>query len=255
MSVSTKLIQASAGDGFVLPEIGDPIGGGFFAGVIDTTQGNIIAADDYQNGERYMLIVSPKSYEGYNFTWDSAGRAGESGSFTRWDGLESTENILAKDDSQYEAFEHIRTIRTTNPVPVDNGSDWYLPAMDELELLHRNLKPSTDNNETDEGATVPFPGTEQPHGFNPSSEPASAAYTAEDPAQTSVTAFQVGGAEAIDSPNTYWCSTDPDYRFSTTERGQIQYFRASGTRASGHQSNTAKTNTNPTVRPVRRIEF
>jgi hypothetical protein len=255
MSASIKLIQAAAGAGGGL-EIGDPFGGGFFAGIIDTTVGNIIAADDYQNGARYALIVSPKDYEGGrgsspaaglptgDLEWDAQDRAGQSGSFTRWDGLSSTNSILSKNDADYEVFEFIRELRTEYPVPSDGGSDWYLPAMDELELLYRNLKPVTANNSTI-SETRTFPGT-QASGYNPSSDPTASAYTSGDPSQTSVTAFQSGGAEVI-GQLFYWSSTDAN----EGGRAWIQLFSFAGDE--GFQRAFTKDTTVRSVRPVRRI--
>jgi len=256
MSASIKLIQAAAGASGSL-EIGDPFGGGFFAGIIDTTVGNIIAADDYQTGARYALIVSPKDYEGGrgsspasglitgDLKWDAQDRAGQSGSFTRWDGLSSTNSILAKSDTDYEVFEFIRDLRTEYPVPSDGGSDWYLPAMDELELLYRNLKPVTANNSTF-SSTRTFPGTAQDSGYNPSSDPTASAYTSGDPSQTSVTAFQSGGAEVIGQLY-YWSSTDAN----EGDRAWLQYFTLAG--GEGRQIAIAKDATDTSVRPVRRI--
>jgi hypothetical protein len=236
--------------------IGTETNGGFFAGIMDTTTGNIIGADDYQTGARYALIVSPKDYEGGrgsspaaglttgDLKWDASDRTGQSGSFTRWDGLASTNSILAKNDTQYEVFEFIRTLRAAYPVPSDGGSDWYLPAMDELELLYRNLKPVTANNYVGNFSYV-FPGS-QDVGFNPSSDPTASAYTTGDPSQTSVTAFQTGGAEVIGQLY-YWSSTDAN------EGGRAwgQNFTAAG--FEGRQVATDKGNTFGSLRPVRRI--
>lgn len=64
--------------------------GGYFAGVIDTVTGTIDAADAYQTGQRFALLVSPKSLElaaSGTRRWDS--RAGSSpviaGAKTRWE--------------------------------------------------------------------------------------------------------------------------------------------------------------------------
>jgi len=262
MSASTKLIQAAAG-GESVPEfeegvtqIGDAVNGGFFAGIIDTTQGNIIAADDYQTGAKYALIVSPKDYEGGNgsspaaglptgsLKWDASNRTGQSGSFTRWNGLESTENILAKNDSDYEVFEFIRDLRSEYPVPNDGGSDWYVPAMDELELLYRNLKSlSVDN--TVATFDYQFPGSNDV-GYNPSSDPAGAAYTTGNPSQTSVTAFQSGGAEVI-GLQYYWSSTDAD------EGSRVWYQNFPASSGPGSVRTLFKNSTIFALRPVRRI--
>jgi len=207
--------------------------------------GTIDSQDDYQTGERYALVVAPKSLEtGPGPKWDSQDRTGEAGSFTRWDGLSSTDSILAKNDTSYEAFEHIRSIRSSDPVPSDGGSDWYLPAMDELELIYRNLKPVTANNDTG-NETRAFPGS-QDFGFNPSSDPTGSAYTASNPSQTSVTDFQDGGAEAVDLER-YWTSTDAD------EGGQAWYQRFTVSGFEGSQPGSGKDFTNVSVRPVRRV--
>jgi len=224
--------------------IGSAYAGGFLVGIIDTVAGTIDGQDDYQTGERYALVVSPKSLEdATDPSWDSQNRTGESGSFTRWDGLSSTDNILAKNDTSYEAFEHIRSIRSSNPVPSDGGSDWYLPAMDELELIYRNLKPDTDSNKTISETSL-FPGTQSP-GFNPSSDPTGSAYTAGDPSQTSVMDFQDGGAEAVDLDQ-YWSSTDGN-------EASRAWFHGFTTPFSGEQNRTSKDLTSYSVRPVRRV--
>jgi hypothetical protein len=261
-STDTEVINVSAVYiDFETMSIGTATNDGFFAGIIDTTQGNIIAADDYQTGARYALIVSPKEYEGGQYQnpapglitgalrWDALGRSGQSGSFTRWDGLSSTENILAKNDTQYEVFEFIRTLRTAYPVPDDGGSDWYVPAMDELELLYRNFKATTEDNATG-SVDRAFPGTAQDSGFNPSSDPTGTAYTTVNPAQTSLSSFQSGGSETI---GINWCksSTDPNHVFNDIGYVWFQHFTTSG--VNGLQSIVGKNNTFGSVRPVRRI--
>lgn len=235
---------------------GTSINGGFFAGIIDTTQGNIISNDDYQTGARYALIVSPQQYEGGVSTnaaglpsgplsWDLLDRSGQSGSFTRWDGLASTESILAKNDSNYEVFEFIRALRTAYPVPSDGGSDWYVPALDEIELMYRNLKPTADDNKL-LGNTHTFPGTVNP-GDNPSSSPQGSAYTLTDPAQTSLVDFQIGAAEALNG-FTYWSSTD-----ANQDQRAWQFISRSS--SAGRRGANVKNATNTTLRPVRRIVF
>jgi hypothetical protein len=76
-------------------------------------------------------------------------------------------------------------------------SDWYFPARYELDIAYQNLKPTTASNSTG-------------WGINPYSVPERTVNrTAGAPAQTSVAAFQSGGAEAFSaSGNGHWASTE-----------------------------------------------
>lgn len=229
--------------------IGAFVNGGFLAGVIDTISGTIDSSDDYQTGERYALIVGPKSLEADTDTnylaWDSQDRSGEAGCFTRWNGLSSTENILAKNDTSYEVFEHIRSIRSSDPVPDDGGSDWYLPALDEIQLIYKNLKPEDSDNQTGSDTST-FPG-EVAFGENISSDPQGSPNTASDPQQTNVVDFQEGGTEALGFGR-YWTSTDGN------ESSSVWYLNV--TRFNGSISTRSKTDSSILgVRPVRRVFF
>jgi hypothetical protein len=74
-------------------------------------------------------------------------------------------------------------------------SDWYLPARYELDIAYENLKPTTDSNNAS-------------WGINPYSVPERTVNrTAGAPAQTSVAAFQSGGAEAFVA-DYHWSSTE-----------------------------------------------
>lgn len=103
-------------------------------------------------------------------------------------------------------------------------TDWYIPGRDELELMYRNLRPSTTNNAIvqrsgpsvsdlidlssggahgDIGDTT---STAQANGINANSEPVGAAYTATVPARTAVALFQTGGAQAL-AASIHWSSS------------------------------------------------
>lgn len=232
--------------------IGDPLGDGFYAGIIDTTVGNINSADYYQSGERYVLIVSPKIYESAALAWDSVNRVIPNNARTRWNGLGSTDYILSLNTTGYEIFDHIRTLRTTNPVPDDGGSDWYVPALDELELLYRNFKPTTqiNNNANQNGSD--FPQTIAPRfsGFNPSSDPTGGLYSSNsdtNPSQTTLIDFQSGGSQSIEAAR-YWTSTKESSNRVWRQNFTLQDF---GSQAS-IQSEWTPTAAYP-VRPVRKI--
>jgi hypothetical protein len=76
---------------------------------------------------------------------------------------------------------------------INGFTDWYLPARDELELIYRYLKPTTDENW-------------RLRGDNPSSVPVGYAYSAGAPSQTPVTSFQEDGEQAMKRA-WYWSST------------------------------------------------
>jgi len=78
---------------------------------------------------------------------------------------------------------------------INGFTDWCLPARDVLDLGYRHLKPTTDEN------ACTFRD-----GDNPCSVPPGELYTEDSPAQTTVAAFQSGGAEAFDA-TWYFSST------------------------------------------------
>lgn len=209
--------------------VGTAAYGGYVAGVIDTDAGTIEGGDAYQTGRRYMLIVAPKSLEATvtsSRQWASSNQ-NLAGTKSRWDGLSITEAMLTA-GSQYEAAAYCNGLTYAD----DGGSQWYLPARDELELLYRNLKSGT-------GASAAG------HGVNPSSDPTGAAYADGLPGQTSVTAFQSGNAEAfvLSTNQTYMSST-----WSTSSQFWCQDF------SDGWQFGIAQTtSSNMSIRPVRRV--
>jgi len=241
-------------------DIGAPVAGGYFAGVIDTIKGTIDSQDDYQTGQRYALIVAPKELEGGrgsspaaglttgDLQWDTARTtAGEAGALTRWNGLEATNAIIAKNNTNYQAHDFIEECRNQYPAPATTGgSEWYLPAMDELELLYRNFKPNYADNRTDT-RTRNFPGS-NPSGFNPSSDPTGSNYSNNPrvPEKTPALGFRETEAAAIDKLE-YWSTTDAD----EGGRAWRQRFTSSG--AEGLQAADIKDGTIKSVRPVRRV--
>ena len=242
-------------------DIGAPVAGGYFAGVIDTIKGTIQSNDDYQTGLRYALIVAPKELEGGrdsspapglttgDLEWDTTRGGGEAGCFTRWNGLEATNVIINKNDAKYEVHNFIDEVRSQYPAPAtQGGSEWYLPAMDELELLYRNFKPNYADNRIDT-STRNFPGS-QPSGENPSSDPTSPQNSNNPrvPEKTSVLGFRENEAAAVD-PDRYYSTTDAD------EDGRVwdQIFTVSG--SEGGQFSNHKDRTRASVRPVRRVVF
>lgn len=191
---------------FVPTVAGTAYAGGFYAGRI------VIG------GSTYVLVVAPKS-SGHSTSkqWKTTSDT-TSGTSSLNDGLA---NSNAMNNSSHPAAQFCRALT------IGGYSDWYLPAKDELEICYRNLKPTTDANNTSSGA-------------NTNSSPAGSAYTSGSPAQTSNTAFKTGGAEAFDSAY-YWASTE-----SSAATAGIQTFTA-GTQNTGSKPGSYS------VRAVRKV--
>lgn len=223
---STRGAAASTGFGLTigksnpdnLPAIGAAYEGGYFAGVM-------------RNGStRYALVISPKAQGQSQRAFTGALSAN-----SRWDGLTNcvgSANTIAV---------------WTRSLTINGFSDWYAPAIDELELLYRNLKPTTTANVTGNQASNDGSALiTNPNGTNPNSEPVGAAYTTSSPAQTPVAIFKVGGSECLDSttaPIATWAAT---INASST----YAYFQ----RHDAGEENVALGNSNTlTVRAVRRV--
>ena len=242
-------------------KIGSPIAGGYFAGIIDTTKGNIRSNDAYQIGARYAIIVAPKSLESpTTLAWCSLSDGGgaENNCMTRWDGLSSTNHIInTKSLGSYPAFNHINNIRSSSPVPYyPNGSDWYLPAMIELVLLYRYFNPNTEIDVEYNETRIQFPSNSFNNqavlGRNISAEDTDDnPYTTSAPEKTPLSIFHSGGAQALDREG-YWTSTEGYGAVDSRWCAWIQLFTASIWE--GVQGATLKDHTTLYhVRPVRRI--
>lgn len=213
------LLQSTKVD-IVIPNLGDPFQGGFYAGIMSPPDGNLT----------YALVISPKA-QGQIQAVNGQGGAGPS----RWDGLTNTKNGIY---TSVNAFARGLTI--------GGFTDWYIPAIDELELLYRNLKPTTTPNVT--GSVPPNSGSliTSPNGFNPSSLPRGSGYTTTFPAQARAVAFHAGGSECLDTtafPVATWSST------AQTGATQYIYFQ----RHDAGEENVALGGGNTlTVRAIRR---
>ena len=153
--------------------IGQKFEGGYFAGVIRVKDC------------AYAILVAPKSTEcsvQFKTTYSST-----SGIQSVNDGWSNTN---AMNDVEHPVAQYCRNLT------VDRHTDLYLPSRDELELCYRNLKPTARQNATYTAGT--FDGNlGLATGTNLNSIPAGSAYTATNPTQTIVTAFQTGSVEAF----------------------------------------------------------
>jgi hypothetical protein len=178
--------------------IGEPFGGGFFAGYISHT------AD---GSPTHALIVAPRETgatgTGYTLTtnpqWADQNVAVPAsstliGASSVFDGKANTDLMMSLiADSTYSAGA-FPAAQFCADLSIGGFSDWYLPSRWELDIAYFNLKPSTANNSTSWGA-------------NDYSVPKRTAnYTLTYPQQTYVTAFNTT-TEAFVAAN-HWSSTE-----------------------------------------------
>lgn len=192
--------------------IGSALGGGFFAGQISTA-GNSIAD--------YNLVVGPVASAQSTLQWKLVNTTTAGTTSV----INGPANSAAMNDATHPAAQFCEAVTT------GGFTDWYMPALNELEVCYYNLKPTTTSNGT-------VPGS----GINANAVPARASnYTAGTPAQTTATDFITStGAEAfVAAP--YWSSTEYSSQFAW-----YQHFN------DGRQSYAQKL-TSYRVRAVRRV--
>jgi hypothetical protein len=202
--------------GSALPvPIGDPFGGGFFAGQISTA-GNGVAD--------YNLVIAPKSSgENLNIQWKTSNTT-TAGTSSVIDGPTNSSNM---NNASHPAAQFCEGLS------IGSFSDWYMPAKNELEVCYFNLKPTTTANNSGSGTNinaVPSRGSNYTGGL-----------PATNPAQTAATDFQTGNTEAFAVGNDYWTSTE-----FNASLGNYQSLN------DGYQGVTGKSN-NAYVRAVRRV--
>jgi hypothetical protein len=202
--------------------IGEPFGGGFFAGYIShTADGN----------PTHALIVAPRATgatgTGYTLTtnlqWKTATTT-TAATASAFDGAANTAAMVAAGIADHPAAQFCVNLS------IGGFTDWYLPSRLELDIAYFHLKPTTVSNNTGSG-------------INGYSVPVrDIAYTTGAPAQTELTAFRTT-AEAF-LATVHWSSTE----FSATVARSLNFndgFQSTG-------GGGTKTNPNLT-RAFRRI--
>jgi hypothetical protein len=147
-----------------LPAIGAAYEGGYYGGLISQSMNGVAT---------HALIIAPKATGQSIRACKTTGTAttGASSTFDGW------ANSNAANDAAHPATQWARGLS------IATFSDWYIPALFELEILYRRFKP--DGSE----------GNVTTHGANPYAVPASANYTFSSPAQTAFPLFAIGGAQ------------------------------------------------------------
>jgi hypothetical protein len=149
-----------------LPALGAGMEGGRFAGRINV------------NGEIFAVVLPPKAASHHAASPWGGKLARLAGALSFFDGLANTK-AMAKAGSKLAEWALDQKL--------------HIPARDELELLYRAFKPTTQANWCYRGD-------------NPSSVPVGYSYSQKAPARTGLKEFQSGGAEAFE-PEYYWSST------------------------------------------------
>jgi hypothetical protein len=183
--------------------IGQAYGGGFYAGQIGVSS----VATHY-------IIVGPKSTAQTTAQWKNVNTA-TPGADSVIDGPQNTADMVADGNATVYPAAHF-----CNDLSTGGQTDWYMPALNELEICYYNLKPTANSNNT-------------AYGINPNAVPARASnYTSSDPPKTSATIFQ--GPPDSGTENfailPYWASTESsatqawyiDFRNGYTRSTQVK---------------------------------
>ena len=165
--------------------IGEPFGGGYFAGYIShTADGN----------PTHALIVAPRETgatgSGYTLTtnlqWKTT-NTDTAGTSSVFDGVVNTAAMVTAGINDHPAAKFCVDLS------IGGFTDWYLPSRDELDIAYFNLKPTTTANYTSAGIN------------NYSVPKRTVNNTATYPTQTSITAFNTSAQAFI--ADKHWSST------------------------------------------------
>lgn len=216
------------------PPIGTAMEGGYYVGRISIAN------------TTYGLIVSPRS-SGFKTFVAMKNDNTQDSLYTKSvnDGWSNTNNMA---DNTHGPAQWARAL-------VINGhSDWYIPSRDEMEVLYRYFKPTTEQNSTATRPSKMNVDSSASNGTNDNSVPFGDAYTAISPNQTSVTLFKTNSSEAFypfpvnAGIAAHWTSTEvltgTSYWYMSTRTGLQNVFSKIGT--SGEAWG---------VRAIRRVEY
>jgi hypothetical protein len=179
--------SSSASNSIVtVPVIGQSFQGGYYGGAISTTANGVAT---------HYLVVSPKAFGEDSKQFATSPSFSDPTSF-----IDGPTNSSTMNDSNHPAAQFCEGLT------IGGYSDWYLPARDELHTIYYFLKPTTTNNNTSSGYNA----------YAVSPQPINSYYTANVPARTSVSEFQSGGAEFLETSDYYWVSTQNDSAYAKT---------------------------------------
>lgn len=203
---------------------------------------------DWSVMARFRIIVAPKAGgETSNKAIGNSTLALPAACQTLTEGMAATQAMRdAGTSTVYPAAHWARNLT------INGRTDWYIPARDELEICFRNLKPTTNDNNTSNIRSQSvinytnngsYGGADTRTGLNDNSEPTGSAYTSINPGQTTVNVFKSGNSEVFTSDQ-YISSSE----FSTSDNW-TQFFV---TASLGLQVPATKTTSSLRIRAVRR---
>ena len=135
--LGTRGAASATGFGFggkqVPTVIGQPFGGGYYAGQISTA-GNGVA--DY-----YLILAGRASGVDRNVKWKTSDTS-TSGTSSVINGPANSANM---NNASHPAAQFCEGLT------IGGYTDWYMPAINELEICYYNFKPTTSNNSTSSG--------------------------------------------------------------------------------------------------------
>lgn len=204
------------------PNIGDFVEGGYFAGYMN------------YNSKTYAIIVAEASSGESLKSYRTSNTASTTKSY--YDGYQNTYG--ESDPSSHLAIAWAKALN------INGYTDWYIPAAYELMLIYKNLKPTTNNNNTNNVTSFGIGCGTVSAGANPYSDPVTPAYTSTVPTKTTVNAFQdPSGAERFQSA----------YYGTSTENCALNTNYESFRFTNGFRSLPSKTD-QLRVRAIRRVE-
>ncbi|WP_186437644.1 hypothetical protein [Synechococcus sp. Ace-Pa] len=149
-----------------LPSIGSSYQGGYYGGLISQSANGVAT---------HALIIAPKA-AGMSSQQTKTSNTASSGADSSFDGFANSE---AANNASHPANQWARGLT------IAGFSDWYVPALYELEILYRRFKPTSDEGNNDQ------------FGTNAYAVPPSTNYTISSPDRTAFIPFELGGAEAF----------------------------------------------------------
>lgn len=168
--------------------IGEPFGGGYFAGYISHTANGV---------PTHALIVAPRATgatgSGYTLTtnlqWKTANTA-TAGTTSAFDGAANTAAMVTAGIADHPAANFCVGLS------IGGFTDWYLPARYELDIAYFNLKPGTGANDANWGSNIYSVPRRNSN------------YTTTYPSQTALTAFNTSTEAFV--ADSHWSSTEGD---------------------------------------------